>query len=498
MISIKRLVVFLFCCLLIACRIDLSPSAQVNGLQNMPTMALDIKKKQQQKDIFSQGNWPNKHWWRMYHSPQLNALISEALAKNPSLQAVKQRVNVAKQESVIVGSALFPLVFFNATDSAQYTSKNGLYRVFNPTFPLHAYVVDLSLSFTYDFDFWGKNHNLFYAALGKERALRAEAANVKLIVTTALTQAYFAYKTNGLREKLYEQLLFVRIRINELNHLMLHKGLYSALPPLRAEENVEEAKKLVAIIKEERQIDRHLINILVGRGPDTPISIDQPLADLPQKLTIPKTLSLNLLARRPDLMAQIWRAKALAHKAGAAQADFYPDVNIMGLAGLQSVAWAKLFETTSGTGVIRPAISLPIFTAGAIRANVRAKKSAFDAAIADYNKLVLQSTQEVLDVLAFASSVYQQKKEQVTIINAAEQRYKLTKLREKHGLDSQFDTYYLQEDVIQKKLTDIVLLYNQYVASVKLVKSLGGGYCQLIVPLTHEKKLPVATNQQHL
>ncbi len=352
----------------------------------------------------------------------------------------------------------------------------------NADFPLHAYLLDLSLSFTYDFDFWGRNRNLFYAAIGKKRALQAEAANVQLIVTTALAQAYFAYVTNCKREKLYRELVVVRARLDKLDKLLVKKGLSSVLSPLLSEENVNEAKKQLLSVQEECAVDRHLINILAGRSPDTPIPLSQ-LPNLPTTLIIPNTLSLDLLARRPDLMAQIWRAKALAFKTGAAQADFYPDVNIMGLAGLQSTAWTKLFATTSATGLIRPAVSLPIFTAGAIRANVRSKKAEFDEAIADYNALLLRSTQEVLDNVAFAKSVYQQKVQQKTIVDSAKKRYQLTRLRARNGLDSQFNTDYLLEKVIEKELDDVLLLYNQYLASVKLIKALGGGYCQTLVPL---------------
>ena len=97
--------------------------------------------------------------------------------------------------------------------------------------------------------------------------------------------------------------------------------------------------------------------------------------------------------------------------------------------------------------------------------------------------MLLQSTQEVLDVLAFAKDMYQQKREQDHIVSYAKQDYELTNLREQKGLDSLFNVYLLQEQVIQKRLANVTLLYNQYLASVKLVKALGGGYCQCTIPL---------------
>ncbi len=322
--------------------------------------------------------------------------------------------------------------------------------------------------------------------MGKALATKAETAQVALITTTAVAQAYFAYKTNLLRKKLYEQLIILRRKILQLQHLVLAKGLASNLPIFLAEETYFEAKQFLSSINSELAFNKHLINILVGRNPDTPLKISSSLPALPRSLVIPKTLSIDLIARRPDLMAQIWRAKALAYKTGAAMAEFYPDVNLTGFIGLESVKWTKLFYASSVTPGIHSAIHLPIFTAGAIAANVRATKAKFDAAIYDYNNLLLRSTREVLDGLVFAQDVYEKKKEQTAIVNYAERRYKLTDLRQRKGLDSEFDLYYYQEAVIERKLENIALLYNQYLAAIKLIKALGGGYCQTKVPLVKQ------------
>lgn len=446
-------------------------------------MEHSIKTSLKEKDIFSQSDWPNKHWWSAFGSSELNRLIEEALTNNPSIKEINSRIIVASQEAIVTGSLLFPLVFFDASENRQYLSKNGLYRAFNHKLPLNANLLDLSLSFNYEFDFWGKNHNLLCEAIGEERAQQAEAADVELITATAITQAYFAYKTNLSRKQLYEQLVRVRKNLIDLQNLLLDKGLSSKLQTFLASENLLEAKKLLASINEELAVNKHLINILAGRGADSPLLISNRLPAIPKTLNIPKTLSIDLVARRPDLMAQIWRAKALAYKTGAAMAEYYPNINLIGLIGLESISWKKLLEMSSGTAALRPALHLPIFTAGAIAASIKAAKAEFDAAIFAYNNLLLRSTQEILDVLAFAQDIYHQKAQQVEIVNYAEQRYSLIRLRQQKGLDSQFDIYYLQEEVIQKKLINVTLLYNQYLASVKLTKALGGGYYQTEVPL---------------
>jgi NodT family efflux transporter outer membrane factor (OMF) lipoprotein len=438
--------------------------------------------------FFAMGDWPTQNWWEIFHSEELNGLIAEALQQNPTVQSFQRRIEEAKQEARVVRGKLFPLLSFDADETWEYLSKNGLYRAFNPKIPLNANLVDLTLSFTYEFDFWGKNRNLFRAALGEEKAKEAESADVDLMTTTSLAQSYFALKTNQMRKGLYEELYQVRAQIFDLQNLLREKALLSSLEPLLSEETVLESQKLIFSIEEEIEIDEHLINILMGRGPDHPLNLQED-APLPlNQIPLPNDLSLDLLARRPDLMAQIWRVESLAHEVGAAKADFYPDISLKAFLGLESVFYRTLLRNASKTAGLQPAIHLPIFTAGAIRANIRAKKAAFDTAVFAYNQLLLKSVSEVADGLSLIRSVMEQREDQEQIIAAAAARCDLISLRELSGLDSLFEGYRVKEELILKQLDDLTLLYTQYAATVKLIKALGGGYIsEYTVPLRGDK-----------
>jgi len=433
--------------------------------------------------VFEEGSWPDKEWWKIFEEEELSALIDQALTNNPSILAIERRVELARQNAKVVRSNLFPLLYFNYNESWDHLSKNGLYRALNNNIPLAANQIDLSLSFNYEFDFWSKNLNLFRTAIGKTKADEAEAAEVELITTTAVAQAYFALKTNMLKSSLLKELTEVQNKIFDLQMLMKEKAIFSKLVPLRGEEDLEETKKRLISIQEEVEIDRHLVNILVGRGPDAELNIDASLATLPRTITLPSTLSLDLLARRPDLMAQIWRVEALSHEVAVAKADFYPNINLVGLAGLESLSFAKLFRAQSETAGLKPAINLPIFTAGSIKANVRAKKAAFDQAVFEYNQKLLDSTKEVADLIVFAQSIYEQKYLQQNIVEEALELYELISLRHAEGLDNLLSLYASRLRLIEKQLGDVDLLYNQYLASIKLIKSLGGGYISEYLPI---------------
>ncbi len=466
--------------------VSLPKDEQTAHLLPPPSVELSVEKSLE-SGLFEIKDWPRSNWWAIFQSDQLNQLIVEALRQNPTIQRVEKRVTSAKQIAKVVRSRLFPLLFFDADESWEYLSYHGLYRALNPHVPINANLVDLTLSFTYEFDFWGKNRNLFLAAVGESKAQEAESAEVQLIVTTSLAQAYFALQTNLLRKNLYEQLVQVRQETFTLQRLLQKKALLSKLQPLLSEENLLEAQKWLLTIKDEIEVDRHLINVFRGKGPDAPLILDQEFSFPLKQLPIPSNLSLDLLARRPDLMAQIWRVEALAHEVGAAKADFYPDIHLTALIGLESVLYRFLLNTHSKTAALQPAIHLPIFTAGAIRANIRAKKAQFDAAVNDYNDLLLKSAQEVADLLVLAQTIYQQKQDQEQIVQAAAERFALTNLRQQKGLDNMLSWYLSKEEWIFKQLDDVSLLYSQYLATIKLIKALGGGYrSEYDVPLRAE------------
>lgn len=428
-----------------------------------------------QSGLFAQGNWPDPSWWKAFKSGTLNCLIEESLSFNPSLQAMQKRVEAARQHAKIEQANLYPLLFFNADDNISYFSKNGIEHAYNPSLPLHGYEADLSLSFQYEFDFWGKYRNLFKAALGEMQAQEAEYEQAKLILTTSLAQSYFALLVTFEKKKQHEQLCEVQEKRLKLQELLVEGALSSKLPPYLDSENVQSAKQSLLFVQDELEVQKHLINILAGKSPDTFIKID-PLEENLGIVFLPDNLSLNLLARRPDIAAQIWRVTSLAHQVSAAKADYFPNINLNALIGLQSLSFSNLLSSSSKTGSVTPALNLPIFTAGAIRANLREKKAFFDQAVFDYNQILLTSVQEVTDLLSHIQMAFRQKRLQTRAVQDAQERLSLTLLRAQGGLDSAFIVLNQEEELILQKIKDLDVLYNEYAFLIKLTKALGGGY----------------------
>ncbi len=459
-----------------------SKKDQTQFLIGPPSVDLTVQKSLE-SDYFALGDWPQEDWWNLFDSYQLNGLMEEALANNPSIQAVQQRVEAANQLALIARSKLFPWISFDAVYDWEYLSKNGLFRALNPEIPLYAKLYDLKLNLNYEFDIWGKNKEIFFAALGNELSKKAESAQVILFTTTSVALAYVAVKEHQEQKDLIDRLIAVQKEIYELQDFLKEKALANKLIVLAAEENYFETEKLQWIVEAQLELSKHQLNALVGRSPDTPLYLGEDPLPAINSLTIPCDTTLDLLARRPDLMGKIWSAKALAHQVKAAITEYYPDVNITAFLGLESVTGKKLFKPSSFTWGFRPAVHLPIFTAGEIQANINTTAALFYETIFEYNQLLLNSAQEVSDNLETALSLFRQISEQKRLMHRLNERVDLTTLLYQKGLNDKLSTLYVKEQLIREELEELNLHYNLYNAMIQLIKSLGGGYQSHNVPL---------------
>jgi len=459
-----------------------SENKQTQFLINPPSVDLTIQKSLETQ-YFALSDWPQEDWWNLFESSQLNALMEEALANNPSILAIQQKMDAANQLALIARSKLFPWISFDGADDWEYLSKNGLLRALNPLIPLYAKLYDLKLNLNYELDIWGKNQEIYKAALGNDLSNQAESAQVVLLVTTSVAQAYVAIKEYQKQKDLIGQLIAVQKEIYELQDFLHEKALANKLIVLAAEENYFETEKLQWIVEQQLEITKHQLNVLVGRSPDTPLCLGEDGLPSIYSLSIPSDITVDLLARRPDLMAKIWSAKALAHLVNAAITEYYPDINLTAFLGLESVTGRLLFKPSSFTYGFRPAVHLPIFTAGEIQANIDTQAALFYETIFEYNQLLLSSAQEVSDNLETALSFFRQISEQEKLMERIKERVELTTLLFEKGLGDKLSTYYVKEEFIREELEDLNLTYNLYTALVQLIRSLGGGYQSLYVPL---------------
>ncbi|TYC52453.1 fusaric acid resistance protein, partial [Zoogloea oleivorans] len=220
---------------------------------------------------------------------------------------------------------------------------------------------------------------------------------------------------------------------------------------------------------------RNQLAALTGQGPDATLTLTPPaLRDL--ATTLPGTLRADLLGRRPDVIAQRWRVEASGRDSDAARAEFYPNVNLNAFVGLQSLGLGNLLESSSRMLGVGPAIHLPVFDSGRLRANLASRHAEQDAAIAQYNTTLVDALRDVADQLANWRGADAEGRDQQAAQARYEDAWRLTEVRYRAGLSSYTAVLAAETPLLAQRRLTAELRTRRLEASAGLARALGGGY----------------------
>ncbi|MDB5866596.1 MAG: efflux system, outer rane lipoprotein NodT family [Betaproteobacteria bacterium] len=422
------------------------------------------------------GDWPRADWWTMFGDAKLDALMRQALAGNPSLRAAEARVRSARAAADAAGASLYPTLDLNASANRERFSANDIYPP-----PFGGSWVNqgrTTLDFSYEFDFWGKHRNELRAAIGDARAAAADAAQAHLVLAAAVAQSYFQLQSDLASLAVAQDTLAEREGLRELNRVRTSRGLEVAIAVRQSDQQVASASVEVSAAEAAVQVDRHQLAALLGQGPDAALDIQPALHTYDQALELPANLPADLLARRPDIAAQRFRLEAAAAQIGAAKADFFPNVDLTAFIGFGATAVTGLNLLTASSRIagVGPALHLPIFDAGRLRANLRGRYGGYDAAVEQYNQTLLDALRQVADQIAGVRAVNQQLAHQAVALAAAEDAHRLTLDRYRAGLTSYLDVLVNEERLLAERVNRVRLQGRSLALAVDMIRALGGGY----------------------
>jgi NodT family efflux transporter outer membrane factor (OMF) lipoprotein len=340
--------------------------------------------------------WPQDTWWTAYGDAQLSALVEEALKGAPTMAAAEARVRHAEALAQQAGAALKPSVSLTAAGSATAVTGGS---AFGNMLPSGVTPVGYSiLSGSFDFDLWGRNRAALAAATSEADAARADAAQARLTLSTAVARAYADLAQLYASLDAAQDALKVRSQTADLLGQRFANGLENRGAGQQAEAGKAQAQADIAALQESIGLNQNRIAALLGAGPDRGLAIGRPSAAPTHAFGLPSQLQANLLGRRPDVVAARLRAEAAVSRTKAAKAAFYPNVNLSVLAGGAALNLGSLAASSLGFANAGPAISLPIFEGGRLEAQYRGARADYDLAVADYDRTVAGALQEVADV----------------------------------------------------------------------------------------------------
>ncbi|MCB1108475.1 MAG: efflux transporter outer membrane subunit, partial [Chlamydiia bacterium] len=425
---------------------------------------------------FEPGPWPDDHWWFMFDDPQLSLLIERVLNNNPDMGIASMRARKALQEAYVVRSALFPHLKGGFEFNWEHLSKDNLYRFPPSMIPANIHQFILGLELTYEFDIWGKNRQRYKAALGEARVAAAEAAVTTLNLSTAAAKGYFNLQTAIEKEKMLQERSKAENELLFLIEQRFAHGLANQLDVKEQANRVYKTDQELVANTERISLGKNFLRALMGDSPDSDEEMLTPQARYTGKFPLPERLSLDLIARRPDVTARVWQVEKAAHLIGAAKALFYPDLNLLAAGGFSSLSWNMFFNKSSLAGQLNPAIHLPIFLGGKLRANLDARVAEFEEMVYEYNHTLLVAAEEVADSITNVQSASQRLKDQVQVVDEIAGIYDLSFANYKSGLDSRIQLLEREVAYLDAQMKQYEIEGERLIQITGLIKALGGGY----------------------
>ena len=423
-------------------------------------------------------SWPDHRWWEAYDDPQLDALETEALRGAPDLKLAQARVREATSSVEVARAALLPQI---SGEGGIQTTKESLNEGYPSEFiqflPAGYHTqTRIAADLDWQLDFFGRNRAALAAATSTAQATQADAAAAALQLTVAVASAYAdLIRLYADRDEAADALK-VRQATLQLVRQRLQNGLDTRGEVSQQAEFVPSAQGDIDAIDRQILASRHQIAALLGEGPDRGLQITRPVAGRLHAFGLPEHLAVNLVGRRPDLVAARLRVEAAAKQIKVARADFYPNVDLTAVYGVQSLGINTLFRYSSVIGAVGPAIRLPIFSEGRLEGAYRNARAEYDAAAASYDQTLANALRDVADAITAQRALAVQLKDAQAQQVSADDAFRIATLRYQGGLSPYLNVLTAENGALAARRSVADFQAQGVSLDVALVQALGGGF----------------------
>ncbi len=419
--------------------------------------------------------WPSDRWWTVYADSQLDELMEEGIAGANDMRIAAARLKLAQAQASMAKSSLLPNLSGSVNTRQERQSYN--YLINEAVVPKGWNDAGIAtLNFNWEIDFWGKNRAALAAAQGERQAAEAEAAAARLAISSGIAEVYAGFAALYASRDAEVTALRVRKDTVKLIQSRFDQALEneSALERVKSAEMSTEAR--LAAIDEEIGLARNQMAAMLGKGPDRGQSIKRPKVRGGRYSGVPKELPLELLGRRPDIVAARLRAEAALDRVDEANAAFYPNVNLVAVIGKQSLGLDLLTRTNSTFGSVGPAVSLPILDGGRLRASYRMARATHDLSVATYDQTLVQALKQVADAVVSKRQLRTRLHATQKSEESARKAYDIVKQRYNGGLATYLEVLAAEDAMIGARSASAALRARSFALDVQMVRALGGGF----------------------
>lgn len=414
-------------------------------------------------------------WWEIYNDPQLNTLEEQINVSNQSLKAAQEQFLQARAALRIARAGYYPNVSVSPSASGYRQSQNK--ALFNSasqtervTYPDYLVPVDAS----WEPDVWGRVHRSVESARSEVQASAADVANVNLSLHAELAMDYFQLRGLDSQKQLLDSTVESYQKALDLTQSRFRGGVASAVDVAQAQTQLETTRAQDQGVEVQRAALEHAIAVLIGKPPAEFSQPASPLSGPPP--AIPPGLPSELLERRPDIAAAERHVQAANAQIGVARSAYFPAFSLTGAGGLESQAIGTLLNGPSGFWSLAGSAAELVFDGGQRRGLDEQARAAYRQSVDNYRQTTLSAFQDIEDNLAALRILEQEAKTQEGAVAAAQHSLDLSNTRYKGGVANYLEVTTAQSAALGDEVTAVDILTRRVVASVLLIKALGGGW----------------------
>ncbi|MFI4962731.1 MAG: efflux transporter outer membrane subunit [Legionellales bacterium] len=420
-------------------------------------------------------------WWMLFHDRTLNALEMRLSCDNTHLKSAVARYQEARAVAQATRSAKYPTIDGIATVARQKDSNTfaGTSGTSARTFNTLLFTAVLN----YEVDAWGRVRNAVLASDSLARASGYDVAAIGLSVHTELAADYFELRGYDAQQRVLENTVKAYKKALYLTRERHKGGLVPVSDVDAALAQWEDAKTASSDNRLKRAQLEHAIAVLIGAIPSN--FHLKPTQKSMKLVRVAPELPSTLLVTRPDIAAASERLRAANAQIGFARAAFFPQFNLIGLIGVQSSTFSELFKSNSliwslgpstALTLIQPEIEQVLFDGFKLQALLRKAKASYYESVNLYKEGVLVAFREVEDNLVAIHRLEEEMTTQTLSTSAAKRALYQANQQYKGGLVTYLDVVVYENKSLQSELNLIAIKTRRQLASIQLIKALGGGW----------------------
>lgn len=421
---------------------------------------------------------PRGTWWNIYQDPELDRLAQQATSASLTVQSAVARRDRARSLARLERAGLFPRLNLNASGERARTAPRDTQDREDTVDRSQATTVNtfiLPLDLAYEIDLWGRVRRANESARATAEASEADYHQVLLSVQADVARVYFSLRALEVERALVARNIESRNRSLEIVRRRFTLGAGDDLEVNLAQTELATAESDLIAIDQDRTDLRHALAVLCGQLPES-FNWAGNAAPLTPPPSIPVGLPSELLERRPDVAAAERTLAATNARIGVAVAAFFPSIQLTASAGFRSHELDTLLKWDQREWSFGPSVSLPVFEGGRNRANYEAARALYAEALAAYRQNVLVAFSDVEGTLSALRRLAERSEVLDRAVTSSRRAADLVLTRYRAGVINYLDVTAAERTAIANERLAAQIRGQQLVASVLLIKALGGGW----------------------